>query len=108
MTNSITNAPLIINTHSSSQNGKSLILWILDTGATEHITSTFTSFLTYYNINPIFVTLPYGSQIDAFIFGSVSLSSHITLHNVLHIPTFSVNLIYVAKLTTELSGYLFF
>lgn len=108
MTNSITNAPLIMDTHSSSQNGKSPILWILDIGAIEHNTSTFTSFLTYHNINPISVTLPYGSQIDDFIFGSVSLSSHITLHNVLHIPTFSVNLIYVAKLTTELNCYLFF
>lgn len=108
MTNSITSTLLVMNTHSSTQNGKSSIFWILDTSATYHITSILTSFSIYHTINPIYVTLHNSFDITTCISGSVVPSSLLTIHNVLYIPTFIVNLISMAKLTIELNYHLLF
>lgn len=44
---------------------------ILDTGATDHITYHFASFIIPQTIKHIHVTLPNGTHINAFIFGSI-------------------------------------
>lgn len=70
-TNYITSIPLSMTTNTSLANGKSSIFWILDTSATDHITYHFASFITHQTIKHIHVTLPNGTHINAFIFGSI-------------------------------------
>lgn len=89
----------MLNSLSSNANGKPHSLWILDTGATNHISFNLSAFTSYHNIVPISITLPNGSQLSASISGSVKLTPSLTLHNVLYIPSLNVNLISVAKLS---------
>lgn len=96
--NSVSTSPFVMNSHASNMNGKNPNLWILDTGATDHFTFNFDSFTQYKNIVPIHVSLPNGSQVVASISGTIVISPSLTLHNVLYIPSFHVNLISVAKL----------
>ncbi|KAJ0034730.1 hypothetical protein Pint_25880 [Pistacia integerrima] len=77
-------------------------LWIVDTGATDHIAHSLSSFDSYKQIKPILVTLPNGSNINAQYSGVVSLTDKLVLTNVLYIPEFSFNLISVTKLTSSL------
>ena len=99
--NAVTTAPFAMHSPAaSSQLGKPSNLWILDTGATDHITFDLSFFTTYQNIIPVSVSLPNGSQVLASISGSVVISPSITIHQVLYIPCFQVNLISVTKLAS--------
>ncbi|KAI5393891.1 hypothetical protein KIW84_060842 [Lathyrus oleraceus] len=98
ITNSVSTSPLVLNSLSSTANGKSLTLWILDTRATYHISFNLSAFTSYKSIVPVSVTLPDGSQLSASISGFVHLTPSLVLHNVLYIPSFNVNLISIAKL----------
>lgn len=81
--NSVSTSPLVLNSLSSTANGKSPSLWILDTGATDHISFNLSAFTSYHNIVPISVTLLNGSQLSASISSSIKLTPSLTLHNVL-------------------------
>jgi hypothetical protein len=98
--NSVSTSSFALNSQSSTGDGKRSTLWILDTGATDHITFNLNSFSTYKNIVPIPVSLPNGSQILASISGTVTISPSIQLLNVLYIPSFHVNLISITKLVS--------
>jgi hypothetical protein len=106
--NSVTTSPFILNSHSSNPTGKSSNLWVLDTGATDHITFHFPSFTSHKTIVPVPVSLPNGSHVLASISGSIIISPSLTLHNVLYIPTFHVNLISVTKLASSNNCHLHF
>ncbi|MCH94998.1 retrovirus-related pol polyprotein from transposon TNT 1-94, partial [Trifolium medium] len=98
--NAVTTSPFALHSP-SHQNGKHSSLWILDTGATDHITFDLSSLTTYQNIVPVPVSLPNGSQVLASISGSVVISPSITIHHVLYIPCFqnhSLETIGTAKL----------
>jgi hypothetical protein len=95
-----TTTPLALHSQSSTGNGKSPNFWILDTGATDHITYDIRLFSTHRHINPIPVSLPNGTQTFADISGTVQILPSLILHNVLYIPSFHVNLISVNKLVT--------
>lgn len=86
-------SPFILDSQSSHGDGKSPNLWILDTRATDHITFHLAAFTTYQPIVPIPVSLPNCSQIFASISGTSVISPYLTLHNVLYISSFHVNLI---------------
>lgn len=96
--NYISTSPLAMTFLSSNPNGKNPNLWILDTGATYHISIDKHIFLHLKPIIPIHVNLPNGSHLIASMFGSVAISATLTLHNVLCIPSFHVNLISIAIL----------
>lgn len=87
-----------MNSHSNTCLGKNPNLWILDTGATNHIEFNRNAFISCINIIPISVNLHDGSHIIASMSGSVIVSPSLTLHNM---PNFHVNLISVAKLVTN-------
>ncbi|XP_052477253.1 uncharacterized protein LOC128032616 [Gossypium raimondii] len=53
--------------------------WIVDTGATDHITHSLSSFTFYKRIKPIFVTLPNGSKVAAHFSGTVIFNDHLCL-----------------------------
>ncbi|KAI5412042.1 hypothetical protein KIW84_056933 [Lathyrus oleraceus] len=97
-TNVISSTPLILTSKSSSPDGKHLNLWILDTGTTDYTTFTFTSFVSYHTITPIYVLLPNGTHVITHISSSGNISSHLTLYYVLYIPSFHVNLVSIPKL----------
>ncbi|KAI5387065.1 uncharacterized protein LOC127103018 [Lathyrus oleraceus] len=90
-----------MNSHSTTKNGKHDNLWISDTGATNHISFDKTAFLTCTNIIHVHVNLPGGPHITASMSGSVIVSPSLTLHNVLYMPIFHVNLISISKLVSS-------
>lgn len=74
-------------------------VWIVDTGATDHMTCNKNLFHTLNNlVAPVFVSLPNGNYIKVTQSGSIPLNSSISLHNVLYIPDFHCNLLAVSKL----------
>ena len=63
--------------------------WILDTGATDHVSCSNSFFISYYKIKPVRVKLPNNHTITAMYVGTMTLSKNITLHNVLYILEFN-------------------
>ncbi|XP_052203924.1 uncharacterized protein LOC127809205 isoform X1 [Diospyros lotus] len=74
--------------------------WIIDTGATDHIICSLTLFDSYVPLQNAFVHLPNGMKVQVTHIGTVILNSHIVLHNVLLVPTFTFNLLSASKLTS--------
>jgi hypothetical protein len=77
--------------------------WIIDSGATDHIIcdkSLFSRIDEELNF-PISVQLPNGNISHIRVTGTVNLSPQIILKNVLYVPEFQFNLIYVSKVCQE-------
>jgi len=76
---------------------------IIDSGATDHITSSPTS-LVNKRKNTLLppVALPSGEQAPITSIGNLPLSSTITLKNVLGVPSFEVDLMSVSRITRDL------
>ena len=83
--------------------------WILDTGASDHISGNkdFFSSLTFPSPLPT-ITLANGSQTIANGIGSVCLLPSLPLTSVLYVPNFLFNLISISKLTRDLHCVLTF
>ncbi|CAJ2632157.1 unnamed protein product [Trifolium pratense] len=106
--NSVLSQSASIHSISSPQMGKQVVLWIMDTGATDHITHSLQNFTSYKNISPFTMALPNGHKTIATISGTVKISSSITLSNVYYIPSFNVNLISATKLLASLDCHITF
>ncbi|CAJ2645755.1 unnamed protein product [Trifolium pratense] len=106
--NSVLSQSASIHSISSPQMGKQVVLWIMDTGATDHITHSLQKFTSYKNISPFTMALPNGHKTIATISGTVKISSSITLSNVYYIPSFNVNLISATKLLASLDCHITF
>lgn len=73
--------------------------WIIDSGATDHISTKLTFMINIHTFTkPIFVTLPNGHTTKVTTYGSVIINADITLHNLLYVPSFAYNLISVSQL----------
>jgi len=72
--------------------------WILDSGATDHVTIFSHLFSSYKKIDPITVKLPIGHIVTTNHAGRVQFSQFLYLNDVLYIPTFQFNLISISKL----------
>ncbi|KAL2901568.1 Retrovirus-related Pol polyprotein from transposon RE1 [Bienertia sinuspersici] len=72
--------------------------WILDTGATNHITNNYQLLFDTTPVSHWPVGLPNGQHAMATLIGSVSLSPRLILKNVLYVPELHCNLISVSKL----------
>lgn len=92
---------------SSAGNDHSLPLnspaWVIDTGASCHVCFYLTRFTDTHLISNTVVTLPDGTRTDVTISGTVILSVHLTLHNVLFVPHFKFNLLSISALTANTS-----
>lgn len=83
------------------------ITWILDSGATDHVTC-------HYNLleNPVamhsYLYLIDGSVATITHYGTVRLPNALILQHVLCVPTFTCNLISIPKLTVQTSCTVFF
>ncbi|XP_019455138.1 PREDICTED: uncharacterized protein LOC109356267 [Lupinus angustifolius] len=77
-TNSVVNSTSLTPTPGIHLNSK----WLLDTGATDHITHQIANFTTYTTITPISITLPNGDKVTTSVSGSVKLTTHLTLSHI--------------------------
>jgi len=84
------------------------ISWILDTGATDHVTYTKEHFIAFHKIKPICIKLPNSSTVTAHFAGTVQFSENFIIFNVLYIPEFTFNLISVQTLIKDLNCVLTF
>ncbi|KAJ8774308.1 hypothetical protein K2173_011111 [Erythroxylum novogranatense] len=82
--------------------------WIIDTGATDHITNSLAFYAAYKQISPIRVTLPNGTKVLATFSGTVFFSKDLFLTDVLYIPGFAFNILSVTRLTSCLPCFLTF
>ncbi|XP_048497896.1 uncharacterized protein LOC125496476 [Beta vulgaris subsp. vulgaris] len=78
-------------------------LWIIDTGASHHVTSEKSWLFDLVDIVDCPVGLPNGDSVLATQKGSVRLSDSITLTYVLFVPTFGFSLLSVSQLTRALN-----
>ncbi|CAN1781445.1 hypothetical protein LINPERHAP1_LOCUS15442 [Linum perenne] len=75
---------------SSSKHKDLAAIWILDTGASDHICCTFECFLNPKPVFGVYVYLPNSSRVSVSHIGSVQQPIGLTLHNVLFVPSFLV------------------
>ena len=81
--------------------------WIIDSGATDHISSKlFSDQHNKCTLPP--VLLPSGEKAKIVAKGSLPLNSVYYLHNVLCVSTFKVDLISVSRLTRDLNCSIIF
>ena len=73
--------------------------WVIDTGAIDHIVCSMHLLTSFTAISHTMVEFPNGEAAVVTHVGTIKLSSHITLTNVLCVPSFSLNLISVSALT---------
>jgi hypothetical protein len=86
---------------SSTTHNSKFIQWIIDSGATNHITTSVVDKATV----PMFsqVTLPNGSHVKITSVGSAHITKNLHVHDVLCAPLFHVNLLSVSQLTSALN-----
>ncbi|KAJ4812579.1 Retroelement pol polyprotein-like [Rhynchospora pubera] len=77
---------------------KSNLNWILDSGASHHMTGEFTYLQDVCDVAPSLVELPNGAQTVANQEGCVVLNGGLVLKRVLYVPTLKCNLISLSKL----------
>jgi len=83
--------------------------WIIDSGATEHITPDLKYFSSY---SPLpcdsFIILPNGKHAKIHNIGTIQLTPTLTLSNALHVPDFHYNLLSASKLAKQLQAHVVF
>nr|KYP33474.1 Retrovirus-related Pol polyprotein from transposon TNT 1-94 [Cajanus cajan] len=79
-------------------------IWVLDSGASHHMTPLHSLFENLRSINaPFYITVPTRDRVVVDRMGTITLNNNIKLHDVLYIPQFNCNLISVHKLTCGLN-----
>nr|KYP34389.1 Copia protein [Cajanus cajan] len=73
-------------------------VWILDSGATDHVSNSLSCYDSYNTIEPIRIKLPNGFITQTQISGTVAFSGRFFLQDVLYIPDFNYNIISVGKI----------
>lgn len=87
---------------SAATNNSLLYYWILDTGASDHMTPHSKAMLNVKLINFLpKITLPNGNSSDITQIGQVKLNSGIVLKDVLCVPSFKFSLLSIPKLTKD-------
>nr|GMC69240.1 Retrovirus-related Pol polyprotein from transposon TNT 1-94 [Ipomoea batatas] len=83
-------------------------LWLIDTGASRHVTGDSTWMTNAKDIFHCHVGLPNGKTVVATQEGSVRLTDKITLNHVLYVPSLSCNLISVSQLNDDMQSSVHF
>ena len=83
----------------SVHNGDHSHVWIIDSGATQHICHDIDMFFNKRKVNNHTVTLPNKMVLPVHIVGDVKIDHLFTLQGVLYVPKFDLNLISVGSLT---------
>ena len=80
--------------------------WIIDFGATDHITSKSQLFHTYTpSPSNKKIAVANGSLATVVGFEDIYITPTLILKNVLHVPKLSANLVFIQKLTHDLKCY---
>jgi len=82
----------------------SLRAWVIDSGASHHVTHERNLYHTYKALDRTFVRLPNGHTVKIEGTGFIQLTDALSLHNVLFIPEFKFNLLSVSVLTKTLQS----
>ena len=78
--------------------------WILDSGATDHLTGSSEHFVSYIPCaGNETIRIADGSLAPVAGKGKISPCAGLSLHNVLHVPKLSYNLLSISKITHELN-----
>ena len=72
--------------------------WIVDSGATSHVCSDLSLFSEVCPVSGVTVSLPNGTSVPISHTGTVHISEHLVLQNVLHVDSFKFNLLSVSSL----------
>ena len=83
--------------------------WIIDSGATDHITPNLHCFSSYTPlVQDSFITMPNGKQAKIHHTGNIQLTSSLSLCNALHVLDFHYNLLSASRLAKTLSAHVVF
>lgn len=91
-----------------SQNTMSSQTWVIDSGATHHVSHDKNLFSTIDTSVESFVNLSTGATIKISGVGKIQLNKHICLNNVLFIPEFRLNLLSISSLTSDIGSRVIF
>ncbi|CAN1217084.1 Retrovirus-related Pol polyprotein from transposon TNT 1-94 [Linum perenne] len=83
-------------------------VWLIDSGATDHIACSVDCLLYSTPVDNVYVTLPTGLKVQVTHTGSLRISVDMIISGVLVIPSFQFNLLSVRKLTQSHSCSLTF
>ncbi|XP_019166927.1 PREDICTED: uncharacterized protein LOC109162697 [Ipomoea nil] len=83
-------------------------MWILDSGATDHIVCSREFFDDYDVVEGTIVNLPNGENVTVRHKGNIKLADGLHLQEALHIPEFKFNIVSVSKLLKDSSHTLIF
>ena len=72
--------------------------WIIDIGATDHMIHSKSIFSSFTCVSNSYVYLPNGEKVLVTHIGTVHLNNTLILTDVLCVPSFTFNLIFVNKL----------
>ena len=92
---------------STSGDLPTLNAWVIDSGATNHISHQQSSFLSFKPMSNT-VNLPNGISVSIVGIGTIHLGRNLILHDVLYIPQFKFNLLSVSALTNSLGCRVWF
>ncbi|XP_074306405.1 uncharacterized protein LOC141641649 [Silene latifolia] len=92
------------STSNTRMNGKTdnNYFWLLDSGATHHMTGCYDVLENVQDIEPCMITLPNGKFAKATKQGNATVNAELKLLNVLFVPDFHCNLVSVYQLNLEL------
>ncbi|XP_019082703.1 PREDICTED: uncharacterized protein LOC109125498 [Camelina sativa] len=76
--------------------------WVIDSGASHHVTHERNLYIEYQALDRTFVRLPNGQTVKIEGTGYIQLTDALSLYNVLHIPEFKFNLLIVSVITKSL------
>ncbi|CAM8937083.1 unnamed protein product [Rhodiola kirilowii] len=77
--------------------------WVIDSGATDHMTGNFKLFSHFSNTPPSSVTLADGTISNIIGFGTTNPTTSLSLSSVQYVPGFAFNLLSVRQLTRSLN-----
>lgn len=80
-------------------NGLKSYMWILDFSASQHVCHGITMFINKRKVSHHTVNLPNKVVLPVHMIGDIEIDYLFTLHNVLYVPDFELNLISVSALT---------
>jgi len=83
-------------------------IWMLDSGASCHMTGDLNLIENVQDVRPVGVGLPNGKETMANKKGTVKLSKNLKLNNVLYTPDLRCNLISIAQVSRDLNCYVTF
>ena len=83
-------------------------LWILDSGANDHVCTSLSDFTSYKSIPPVLISLPSGHRVFTKFSRDVIFNNKFFLTDVLYVLEFTFNLVSTSNLSTNLKCHLIF